>query len=124
MFVIFGVAVGGALGAVSRYGVDSFVDRRSGIAFPLSTFVVNVVGCLAVGFIIAALVDRHRTPEWLRIGLVMGFCGGFTTFSTFAQETLDLVHGDDWLVAAASVVGSVGLGVFAVAVGLRLGRLA
>jgi CrcB protein len=124
MFVAFGVAVGGALGAVSRYGVDSFVDRRSGIALPLSTSVFNAAGCLAVGFIVAALVDRHRTPEWLRVGLVMGFCGGFTTFSRFAQETLDLVHGDDWLVATASVVGSVELGVLAVAVGLRLGRLA
>jgi fluoride exporter len=124
MFVLIGVAVGGALGAVSRYGVDAFVDRKSGVAFPLSTFVINVSGCLAVGFLVAAIVDRHRTPEWLRVGLVMGFCGGFTTFSTFAQETLDLVHGDDWLVAAASVVASVSLGVLAVALGLRLGRLA
>lgn len=123
MFVVLGVAVGGAIGAVSRYGVDAFVDRRSGIAFPLSTLVINVSGCLAVGFLVAAIVDRHRTPEWLRVGLVMGFCGGYTTFSTFAQESLDLVHGDDWFVAAASIAVSVALGVLAVALGTRLGRL-
>jgi len=123
MSVVLGVAVGGALGAVSRYGVDTLVDRRSGAAFPLSTLVINVSGCLAVGFLIAAIVDRHRTPEWLRVGLIVGFCGGYTTFSTFAQETLDLVHGDDWLVVAASVGVSVALGVLAVALGLRLGRL-
>ena len=124
MFVVMGVAAGGALGAVTRYGVDVFVDRRSGVAFPLSTFVVNVSGCLAVGFLIAAIVDRHRTPEWLRVGLVLGFCGGYTTFSTFSQETLDLTRGDDWVVAAANVAASVTLGVLAVALGLRLGRLA
>ena len=123
MFVVMGVAAGGALGAVTRYGVDVFVDRRSGVAFPLSTFVVNVSGCLAVGFLIAAIVDRHRTPEWLRVGLVLGFCGGYTTFSTFSQETLDLTRGDDWVVAAANVAASVTLGVLAVALGLRLGRL-
>ena len=48
-----------------------------------------------VGFIIAALVDRHHAPQWLRVGLVVGFCGGYTTFSTFAQETLDLVETRD-----------------------------
>ena len=123
MFVALGVAVGGAAGAVSRYGVDAFIDRRSGIAFPLSTFTINVTGCLAVGFLVSAIVDRHRAPEWVRVGLVMGFCGGFTTFSTFAQETLDLIHGDDWLVAAGGVIASVAVGVLAVALGLRLGRL-
>jgi CrcB protein len=123
MFVVLGVAVGGAIGAVSRYGVDALVDRRSGVAFPLSTLVINVSGCLAVGFLVAAIVDRHRTPEWLRVGLVMGFCGGYTTFSTFAQESLDLVHGDDWVVAAASIATSVMLGILAVALGTRLGRL-
>jgi CrcB protein len=117
------VAVFGALGAFSRYVVDEFVDRRSGVAFPFSTFVVNVSGCLAVGFLIAAIVDRHRAPAWLRIGLVMGFCGGYTTFSTFAQETFDLTRSNDWLVATVGVAASVVCGVLAVALGTRLGRL-
>ena len=76
MSVILGVAAGGALGALSRYGVDTFVERRTEAVFPWATFLINVSGCLAVGFLIAALVDRHRAPQWLRVGLVLGFCGG------------------------------------------------
>jgi hypothetical protein len=54
--------------------------------------VINVSGCLLVGFLVAAIVDRRSAPEWLRAGLVVGFCGGYTTFSTFGQETLDLIE--------------------------------
>jgi len=123
MAVAFGVAVGGAVGALSRYGLDTWIERRSETPFPLSTFVINVSGCFAVGFIIAALVDRHRAPLWLRMGLVIGFCGGYTTFSTFAQETLDLVETRDLALAFASVAASVLLGVSAVLIGVRVGRL-
>ena len=123
MAVALGVAIGGALGALSRYGVDTWIERRMESLFPWSTFAINVSGCFAVGFIIAALVDRHRAPQWLRVGLVMGFCGGYTTFSTFAQETLDLVEGRDMPVAIAYVVASVAVGVTAVLFGTRLGRL-
>lgn len=124
MSVMLGVAAGGALGALSRYGLDTLVERRSDTLFPLGTFVVNASGCLAVGFAVAALVDRHQAPQWLRVGLVMGFCGGYTTFSTFAQETLDLVEAGDLAVALLSVTASIVVGVIAVYVGVRLGRLA
>jgi fluoride exporter len=123
MGVALAVALGGAFGAVSRYGLDGWIERRSESLFPWSTFVVNLGGCLAVGFLVAALVDRQRAPQWLRVGLVVGFCGGFTTFSTFAQETLDLVEVRELLVAVVSVAASVSLGVLAVLVGTRLGRL-
>ncbi|HEY7380868.1 MAG TPA: fluoride efflux transporter CrcB [Gaiella sp.] len=123
MSLVLGVAAGGALGALSRYGVDTFVERRSDSLFPWSTFAINVSGCLAVGFLIAALVDRHRAPQWLRTALVMGFCGGYTTFSTFAQETLDLLEEGDARVAIASVVANVALGTLAVLLGVKLGRL-
>jgi CrcB protein len=123
MGVALAVAVGGAFGAVSRYGVDALVERRSESLFPWSTFVINLSGCFAVRFLIAAIVDRQRAPQWLRVGLVVGFCGGYTTFSTFAQETLDLVEARDVGLAVASVVASVVLGVLAVFVGMKLGRL-
>lgn len=124
MPVFLAVALGGALGAVSRYGVDRAVEGRSVSSFPLATLVINVSGCLAVGFLIAALVDRHAAPQWIRAGLVVGFCGGYTTFSTFAQETLDLVEGRDLALAIANVGVSVAVGMLAVLVGARLGRLA
>ncbi len=123
MAVALGVAVGGAVGALSRYGLDAWIERRSESLFPWSTFVINVSGCFAVGFIVAALVDRHTAPQWLRMGLVIGFCGGYTTFSTFAQETLDLVEARDLAVAFASIAASVLLGVLAVLIGVRVGRL-
>ncbi len=78
---------------------------------------------MLVGFLIAAIVDRHSAPDWLRAGLVVGFCGGYTTFSTFAQETLDLVAAREVAIAALSVSANVFLGVLAVVAGARLGRL-
>ena len=123
MSVILGVAAAGALGALSRYGVDTWVERRTDAVFPWATFLINVSGCLAVGFLIAALVDRHRAPQWLRTALVLGFCGGYTTFSTFAQEALDLLETDKAAVALAAIAANVVLGLAAVFVGLRLGRL-
>jgi fluoride exporter len=120
--LILGVAGGGVMGVLSRYGIDTYVERRSEGAFPWATFLVNVSGCLAVGFVIAALVDRQRGPQWLRVGLVMGFCGGFTTFSTFAQETLDLLQDDKAAIALGSVAANLVLGLAAVWVGTRVGR--
>ena len=73
------VALGGAFGAVARYGLDRVIERRSDSLFPWSTFVINIAGCLVIGALIAALVDRHHTPDWLRAGLVIGVVGGFTT---------------------------------------------
>ena len=71
---------------------------------------------------VAALVDRHDTPAWLRIGLVMGVLGGYTTFSTFAQEGVSLVDEGRSGVALAYLLGSVAVGVAAVYVGTRIGR--
>ena len=122
MSVVLGVFLGGALGSLSRYGLDVLIERHTVSDFPWATFVVNVTGCLVVGFLIAALVDRHHAPAWLRAALVVGFCGGFTTFSTFAQETLDLLEARLTTVAILTVSANVLVGVVAVLVGARLGR--
>jgi len=124
MFAMLGVAVGGAVGALSRYGLDRAIEQRSESTFPWSILVVNVAGCFVVGLVIAALVDRHGAPDWLRAALVVGFCGGFTTFSTFAQETLDLLETSEIALALVSVSANVVLGVLAVLAGARIGRLA
>lgn len=123
MSLVIAVASGGAFGALSRYGLDSFIERHTDSVFPWPTFAINISGCLAVGFIVSALVDGRNAPDWLRTGLVIGFCGGYTTFSTFAQETYDLLGTRDIAIAVASVTASVVLGVLAVLVGVRLGRL-
>jgi fluoride exporter len=122
MPVSLAVALGGALGAVSRYTLDRIIERHSFAVFPWSTFTINATGCLVIGAIIAALVDRHNTPAWLRIGLTIGVVGGYTTFSTYAQETLDLMEEGHHGIAALYAFGSVAVGVAAVYAGMLIGR--
>lgn len=122
MPIYLAVAAGGALGALARYGLDRLIERRSFAVFPWSTFTINATGCLVIGVVIAALVDRHHTPLWLRLGLVMGVLGGYTTFSTFAQETLELLEENELGPALAYALGSLVVGVVAVFVGMRIGQ--
>jgi len=121
MPVIIGVAFGGALGASARYGLDRLIERSLGGLFPWSTFLINVSGCFLIGLFSAAFVDRHHLPAWLRIGIVMGAIGGYTTFSTFAAEALDLDEIHHIAVSAAYLVASVGLGMVAVYFGTVAG---
>ena len=120
--VVLAVAVGGALGALARYGADRAIEARSSALFPLSTFVINVSGCFAAGVVIASLVDRHHVPAWVRVGLVMGFLGAYTTFSTFAQETWELGDTRHLAYAALNVAASVTVGIVAVALGHAVGQ--
>ena len=123
MPVIVGVALGGALGASSRYVLDHLIEQRSFSIFPWATFTINISGCLLIGVITEALVDRHHLPAWIRVGLVLGVIGGYTTFSTYAQEALTLFDARDGAVALAYTLGSVVVGVLAVFAGEHLGRL-
>ena len=122
MPVNLGVALGGALGASARYGLDRAIEARSDSVFPWATFVINLSGCFLIGLISATLIDRHHLPAWVRIGLVMGVIGGYTTFSTYAQEALDLVDARDVAEAVAYIGGSVLLGITAVYLGRTAGR--
>lgn len=122
MPVYLAVAVGGAFGAVARFGIDRSIERRSFAVFPWSTFAINVSGCLVIGVVIAALVDRHHLPGWLRVGLVMGVLGGYTTFSTYAQESLDLLREGQAGIATVYMAGSVLSGILAVYAGTLLGQ--
>jgi CrcB protein len=122
MPVVLGVALGGALGASARYGLDRLIEARSSTVFPWSTFTINVTGCFLIGVVSATLVDRHHLPAWLRIGLVVGVIGGYTTFSTFAQEALDLADIHHAAIGLAYVVVSVAAGLAAVYAGTALGR--
>jgi CrcB protein len=114
------IAVGGALGSVARYGAQTCVYKIYPFTFPLGTLLVNVSGCLLIG-ILYALIEKGNllTPEW-RLFLTTGFCGGFTTFSTFAYENANLIRRDDFAYLALYVAGSVILGVAAVFLGAAL----
>src|SRR3954452_23527266 len=105
MPVILGVALGGAVGASGRYALDRLIEQHSLSVFPCATFTVNVTGCLLIGVITGALVDRHPLPAWIRVALVLGVIGGYTPFSTYAQEGLTLFDARDGTVALAYTVG-------------------
>ena len=122
MPVIFGVALGGAFGASARYLLDRFIEQHTESVFPWSTFMINVTGCLVIGVVIEQLVDRHHLPAWVRVGIVVGVLGGYTTFSTFAQEGFSLLESRDVGVALAYTAGSVVTGILAVYAGTALGR--
>lgn len=122
MPIAISVALFGALGALTRYGVDQLIERHTASVFPLSTFLINLTGCLLAGAAVGGLVDRLHEPSWLGIGVVTGFLGAYTTFSTFAFETHDLLVGRHLAVAALNVLLSVGVGVAGIYLGLLLVR--
>ncbi len=122
MPVVVAVALGGALGALARYGLDRLIEHHVVTVFPWSTFAINMSGCLAVGLAVGALVDAHHVPPWIRVGAVVGFLGAYTTFSTFAQETHDLLDGGHVTLGLVNAAGSVVVGVVFVTAGVALGR--
>jgi CrcB protein len=117
------VALGGAAGSAARYLASGYVQRWTTPFFPTGTLAVNLIGCFVVGFLAEAAAARAwPLSQNARLFLIVGFCGGFTTFSAFGWETLELVRGDAlWrgvLNASVQVVG----GLVAVAGGMMLAR--
>jgi fluoride exporter len=86
------VAMGGAVGAVLRYGISSGIYSWFGRSFPYGTLVVNVMGSFAIGLLSILLVEKLDVPHEVRLGLVVGVLGALTTFSTFSWDTLDLME--------------------------------
>ncbi len=120
MPVVIGIAVAGALGALARYGLDAAIGRRSG-AFPWGILVVNVTGAFLIGVLVEALEPRFE-DSWVRLTVITGFLGAYTTFSTFSLDTYRLLEGGHPGQAAFNAVGTLVAGLIAVWLGLRLGR--
>ncbi len=116
------VAVGGAAGSLARWLLVARVQAWLGRDFPWATLTVNVVGSLAMGLLAAVLVERMGLGAVGRAGLLVGFLGAFTTFSTFALETVGLAESGLAWRALANVVASVVACVIAAWCGLQLGR--
>ncbi len=116
------VAVGGAIGACARLSVNLAAQRVIGIGFPWGTFVVNVVGCFLFG-VVAGLADTRGAlgPAW-RMFLLVGVLGGFTTYSSFAFETVELLRTGQTSATLFHVVGQLVLCTFAVVAGLVITR--
>jgi CrcB protein len=105
------VALGGALGTFGRYAISGLVATHFGEVFPFGTLVVNVVGSFIIGFFgtLTAPDGRLFVGPSARQMVMTGFCGGFTTFSSFSLQTLNLMQDGEWLYAGWNVIGSVTL---------------
>ncbi len=114
------VFVGSGVGGVFRYALSGAAQKAGGGAFPVGTLTVNVIGCLLIGFLTAALSGPVLLREEHRVALLVGFLGGFTTFSTFGLETFHLLNDAQYARAGWNAVLSVGVGVAAVWIGYRL----
>ncbi|MGM9519713.1 MAG: fluoride efflux transporter CrcB [Phascolarctobacterium sp.] len=116
------IALGGALGAVSRFLLGNAVSKAVGSALPYGIFVINVIGCFAMGLLMTLIVDREMLPAAWRLFLCVGFLGGFTTFSSFGYEALMLLSEGRLLALMAYVGGSVALGLVAAGLGVLCAR--
>jgi CrcB protein len=106
MRTFWAVAVGAALGGVARYYLSSVVQHRVGAGFPWGTLLINVSGSLLLGFIVRYASATMVSPE-LRLLLTVGFCGGYTTFSTYSFETATLLEDGQFARAGAYAFGSI-----------------
>ncbi len=109
MMTYLWIALGSALGGIARFWCSSTIDRMIGETFPWGTFMVNVTGSFIIGLLgtLSGPEGRWFLPTDARIFVMVGLCGGYTTFSSFSYQTLNLARDGEWLWAGANVVMSV-----------------
>jgi fluoride exporter len=119
MFFALAIAIGGAVGTLARFGISAWMAPVT-VRFPFATLLINIVGSFLIGWL---------SGEWspvkdvtMRAALTIGFCGGFTTFSTFSIETVRMLHGGDTRRAATYVAASLVLSISAAALGVAAAR--
>jgi fluoride exporter len=125
MIAYLWVAIGGALGSMARFGIGGFVSEKSGGTFPWGTLVVNITGSFVIGFLGAVTAPEGKmTPQSRTLAtqlLITGVCGGYTTFSSFSLQTLNLLRDREWFYAGGNVLLSVILCMIAVWLGYVVG---
>jgi CrcB protein len=125
MIAYLWVALGGALGSVGRFWLSGLVAARFGETFPLGTLVINITGSFLIGIFAAFAAPEGRLDPQSRVFatqfLMIGICGGYTTFSSFSLQTLNLMRDREWLYAGGNVILSVVLCLIGVWLGYLLG---
>jgi CrcB protein len=116
------VTAGGALGTAARYVLSGVIANAFGDTFPWGTLIVNVTGCFVIGFFFTLTAPDGRVfaSAQTRQFVMTGFCGGYTTFSSFSLQTLNLIRDGEWMAAGGNIFGSVALCML----GVWLGSLA
>lgn len=115
--IYFWVFVGGGLGSLCRFGLAQWLNRSE--AYPWGTFLANGLSCIILG-VLVALVSKQSLSSEFRLLLITGFCGGFSTFSTFSNELLQMLRQANYLAAGSYLLGSITFGLFAIWLGMRI----
>ncbi len=115
--------IGGGAGAVARYALSGFVHRLMGINFPYGTLVINMLGCFLIGFLATLSDEKALLDINMRVFLMIGFLGAFTTFSTFILETAYLLDDGEILKAIINVTSSIVIGLIVVWAGILFGKM-
>lgn len=113
------IGIGGALGAICRYSLGLFVARRTKSSFPFGTWIINITGSLLLG-IVFNLHKSGAVADWVMLLVGIGFCGAYTTFSTFGNETVQLIVANKWRLAVGYIVISVVVSLLAAWIGFLL----
>ncbi len=122
MKLIWYIAAGGALGSVARFLLSGVIQRSAPVGFPAGTLIVNISGSLLLGLLMSYMLGSGVGSPAVRALLTTGFCGGFTTFSTFSYETVRLLEDGDWRRAALYMSLSLVCSLAAVWLGIAAGR--
>jgi len=118
------VALGGSAGSVLRYLTSLWVTKQFPNTFPLGTFIVNITGCFIIGFLLGLSIFQNLQNNELKLLLIVGFCGGYTTFSALSSESLRLLESGNYWTFALYITGSIVLGLMAVWGGNVLAKMA
>jgi CrcB protein len=116
------VGLGGAAGSMLRYLTHVVTLKYYATSFPLATFIVNVAGCFIAGMVFGLVTQETSEAQNLKLLLITGFCGGFTTFSAFALENVRLIHSGSTTTAILYTLASIAAGLLAVWIGLWITR--
>lgn len=116
-------AIASAVGGFARYFLAGFIYQIFGTSFPYGTLIVNLIGCFLVGLLATLADDKFLLNPQMRLILMIGFCGAFTTFSTFMFETSNLIRDGETVRALLNVLISVVIGFFVFRAGVLIGRI-
>ncbi len=120
MKTILFIGIGGFLGSISRYALHKLLTSYFQGVFPLGTLAANLIGCLLIGMIYGIATSQNYLSHEMRMLLAVGFCGSFTTFSTFANENLALLQSNQIMIMIAYTAISLIIGIFMVFVGIKI----